>query len=357
MSDPTTTPMPNSVNGAGQLVAAGPSREEIAACYRPLRQTAFKVQAIGPKAVQIAHYIDARAASRVLDEVFAGDWHARLIDLTESQGEAVVRLGLTVRGATRDGVGSGRDAKAAASDALKRGAVLFGVGAYLYAQPRTFLAKAGPHVRLVERDGKTRAYITEAGERELREAFERWLEGPGRRFGEPRDLGDVEDAIGHELDEAPTAHQEGPQPTAGSWSSGPQSQTTSGARAQRPATRQRNGQVPSCERPAAPTRRRQLVHLAQRAGLPRERVDVLHTLVGCRRRDRVSAGQADRLIALLEAAILGDVDADRLGRAIERAAGYQDGAERLERFVVTSPGPDAARAPANGGDQGNAVQS
>lgn len=356
MSAPTTTPMPASVNGAAQLVAVGPSREEIAACYRPLRQTAFKVQAIGPKAVQIAHYIDARAASRVLDEVFAGDWHARNLNITESHGEAVVQLALTVRGATRDGVGSGRDAKAAASDALKRGAVLFGVGAYLYALPRTFLAKAGPHVRLVERDGKTRAYITEAGERELRKAFERWLEGPGRRFGEPRDLGVLEDAIGHELDEAPTAQEETSE-TAGSWLSGPQTPTTNGARAQRRPTREKDGQVPSCERPAAPTRRRQLVHLAERAGLGRERVDVLHTLVGCRRRDRVTAGQADRLIALLEAAILGDVDSDRLGRAIERAAGYQDGAERLERFVVTSPGPDAAKAPANGGDQGNEAQS
>lgn len=349
MSAPTTTPTPPSVNGAAQLVAVGPSREEIAACYRPLRQTAFKVQAIGPKAVQIAHYIDARAASRVLDEVFAGDWHACNLNITESHGEAVVQLALTVRGATRDGVGSGRDAKAAASDALKRGAVLFGVGAYLYAQPRTFLAKAGPHVRLVERGGKARAYITEAGERELREAFERWLEGPGRRFGEPRDLGVLEDAIGHELDEAPTAQEKASEPTTGSQLSDPQSQTTNGARARPQSTRQRNGQVPSCERPAAPTRRRQLVHLAERAGLGRERIDVLHALVGCRRRDRVSAGQADRLIALLEAAILGDVDSDRLGRATERAAGYEDGLERLERFVVTSQGPEGAKAPANDG--------
>lgn len=42
------------------------------------------------------------------------------------------RTRITVKGVTREGVGEGQDPKSAASDSLKRAAMLFGVGRYLY---------------------------------------------------------------------------------------------------------------------------------------------------------------------------------------------------------------------------------
>jgi len=51
----------------------------------------------------------------------------------ERQGDSVyVRLRMTVKGVSRENVGEGGDPKAAYSDALKRCAMLFGVGRYLY---------------------------------------------------------------------------------------------------------------------------------------------------------------------------------------------------------------------------------
>ena len=54
----------------------------------------------------------------------------------ERTGDAVyVRARLTLKGVTRENVGEGADPKAAYSDALKRAAMLFGVGRYLYDAP------------------------------------------------------------------------------------------------------------------------------------------------------------------------------------------------------------------------------
>lgn len=54
----------------------------------------------------------------------------------ERTGDTVyVRIRMTVKGVTRENVGEGSDPKGAYSDALKRCAMLFGVGRYLYDSP------------------------------------------------------------------------------------------------------------------------------------------------------------------------------------------------------------------------------
>ena len=84
------------------------------------------------KALAVA-YIDARDVMRRLDDVASGDWGFEW----EPVG-AAVKGSLTVCGVTRCDVGEqgdgpmGKTIKAAVSDALKRCAVHFGVGRYLY---------------------------------------------------------------------------------------------------------------------------------------------------------------------------------------------------------------------------------
>ena len=54
----------------------------------------------------------------------------------ERLGDSVyVRIRMTLKGVSRENVGEGGDPKAAYSDALKRAAMLFGVGRYLYDSP------------------------------------------------------------------------------------------------------------------------------------------------------------------------------------------------------------------------------
>lgn len=52
---------------------------------------------------------------------------------------ALAHASMTLKGVTRENVGEGNDEKSAASDALKRCAMLFGVGRYLYDQPMLWI--------------------------------------------------------------------------------------------------------------------------------------------------------------------------------------------------------------------------
>lgn len=60
----------------------------------------------------------------------------KLSTFTNSLGKVeticTTRTRITVKGVTREGVGEGQDPKSAASDSMKRAAMLFGVGRYLY---------------------------------------------------------------------------------------------------------------------------------------------------------------------------------------------------------------------------------
>lgn len=62
-------------------------------------------------------------------------WTTEVIN-EERVGDTVyVRIRMTVKGVSRENVGEGNDPKAAYSDALKRAAMLFGIGRYLYDSP------------------------------------------------------------------------------------------------------------------------------------------------------------------------------------------------------------------------------
>ena len=82
-------------------------------------------------------YVDARDVARRLDQVCGGEWSFtwEAVDATYVKGS------LSICGTVRQDVGekgdgeAGETLKAAVSDALKRCAVLFGVGRYLYYLP------------------------------------------------------------------------------------------------------------------------------------------------------------------------------------------------------------------------------
>jgi len=104
----------------------------------PERAVSWKPQATNAnktKALAVA-YIDARAVMNRLDDVVQGDWSFRW-EAIAGVGGAVKGM-LTVCGVTREDVGEegdsdqGQTCKAAVSDALKRAAVQFGIGRYLY---------------------------------------------------------------------------------------------------------------------------------------------------------------------------------------------------------------------------------
>ena len=77
-------------------------------------------------------YIDARAAMNRLDRVVGVDGWSDAYEVLEA---GTVKCRLTVLGISKEDTGIGEDLKAAFSDALKRAAVKFGVGRYLYDLP------------------------------------------------------------------------------------------------------------------------------------------------------------------------------------------------------------------------------
>lgn len=90
-------------------------------------------------------YIDAQAVRERLDAVVPGQWrsHLHLLPTLGVDGDGVAEANervsficrLTICGVEREDVGSGSNYKAAASDAFKRAAQRFGVGASLHRLP------------------------------------------------------------------------------------------------------------------------------------------------------------------------------------------------------------------------------
>lgn len=103
----------------------------------------------GKTMAHVAPYITARAVMNRLDEAAAFDWATEFgpLEVFQTQGVLAVRCTLTVGGVHRSDYGSIRLSdderaaeapKGAASIALRRAAVQFGIGRYLYRWPKTF---------------------------------------------------------------------------------------------------------------------------------------------------------------------------------------------------------------------------
>ena len=115
------------------------------------KDIAWKPQTVTQNRALAVAYIDARTVAERLDQVVEGDWSFDW----EQASNGCVKGRLTVCGIIRCDVGEqgdgpqGKTLKAAVSDALKRSAVLFGVGRYLYHLPAQWVDYDAQHKRLV----------------------------------------------------------------------------------------------------------------------------------------------------------------------------------------------------------------
>lgn len=154
---------------------------------------------VDDKRALVAYYLDARLVASRLNAVVGPDGWADSYRLLCSERAVEwgvpVECQLTVLGVTRADVGQVAPGelnentwKSAYSDALKRAAVKFGVGAYLYSVPRVWVEVE------VDRRGKVRGFSRE-GVAAARSHYERWLASDEARrlYGEPLDHGDAAD--------------------------------------------------------------------------------------------------------------------------------------------------------------------
>lgn len=109
--------------------------------YEPFKESEIKTFGPNVGAKKGLRYIDSRNVVQRLDSVCPGQWSFEIPETIERQvnGKLVIAMRgrLTVCGVTREcwgesEAGFGEPYKSAASDALKRAAVRFGVGAHLY---------------------------------------------------------------------------------------------------------------------------------------------------------------------------------------------------------------------------------
>lgn len=111
------------------------SKEDIEILKKPFddKTVGVKIQSFN-KAKDKALLILYLQHTDVQDRLDAVDpaWSNGVTDEARHGETFVVRMKLTVKGTTRENVGEGETPKAAHSDALKRCAMLFGVGRYLY---------------------------------------------------------------------------------------------------------------------------------------------------------------------------------------------------------------------------------
>lgn len=169
----------------------------------------FRVDAKHPSdKVRCVVYIDARLAKERLNDVDP-EWTAIYTALASTSGDPLgansympIECALTVCGVTRVGVGQSprKDAssnlvKAAYSDALKRAAVEFGIGAYLYAL-KSFTVGQGGYWTGKDNQGKEVVKgLTRDGTNALRRDYKKWTghEMFVARFGLPTEYGTLLD--------------------------------------------------------------------------------------------------------------------------------------------------------------------
>jgi hypothetical protein len=109
------------------------------------RQDGRAVEREGRWVARFVAYVDANTVRERLDAVVPGEWDLTLdllpplVAHDDEQGgvtptpQASFKARLQILGVIREDVGTGRDYKAAATDAFKRAAVRFGIGHELYA--------------------------------------------------------------------------------------------------------------------------------------------------------------------------------------------------------------------------------
>ena len=110
------------------------------------KEVEVKIQAVNKDRTraQVVAYVDARTVLDRLDEAVGptgwSDAYDVLSDKTDGDGRRLVevRCALTVCDVSKEDVGEGDSLKAAFSDALKRAAVKFGIGRYLYRLPKVW---------------------------------------------------------------------------------------------------------------------------------------------------------------------------------------------------------------------------
>jgi hypothetical protein len=157
----------------------------------------------GMTSALVVTYMDSRLVAERLNAICPADWSTEFDAPVIGAKGIFVTCRLTVFGVTRMDVGfvpvakpeefgSQTVVKGVYSDAMKRAAVQFGIGAFLYALPKVFIpANALKHV------GRS-WYLTTDAETMLREQYAKWLalESTAHRFGAPLDHGDIADAQG-----------------------------------------------------------------------------------------------------------------------------------------------------------------
>jgi len=124
------------------------NREILETLSKPFdpREVEVKIQAVNRDRTraQVVAYVDARTVLDRLDEAVGptgwSDSYDVLTNGTDNEGRRLVEVKctLTVLGVSKEDVGEGDSLKAAFSDALKRAAVKFGVGRYLYRLPKVW---------------------------------------------------------------------------------------------------------------------------------------------------------------------------------------------------------------------------
>lgn len=207
--EPPSLTLPDDFS-AGLAEEVGDLADVIKELRRPMTPGAvrWKVQAAlgakaNPHSALIVPYIDARLVGERLNTVCPGAWDEEFQPVDWGGGRGAMLCLLTVCGVTRRDVGLGSyDAKGLVSDAFKRAAVKFGIGVFLYAQPKVQFKGESGLIRwqdIKDKDGKPakRAWLTERGEAWLPLLYTRWLHEHGMRaFGAPLDHGDSIAAMG-----------------------------------------------------------------------------------------------------------------------------------------------------------------
>ncbi len=272
----------------------------------------FKPQSEFGRGALVVGYIDARLVYERLNLVVGGAWSCSFEPLAEAlwpepeldrnkEARPVARYvvcRLTVCGVTREDVGEGSDPKAAYSDAIKRAAVPFGIGRFLYAMgsPTLYEGEADNELRR-SRGRNARLVVDKRTERWLRDHYAEWLEKPsGREFGEPLGHGDDPEAVPADAQaiEAPPGGEASP----------PEGETQGGPKVDE----------------SEPERDADVVSLPerQRAGYGEEAVAKVAAFLYDAEPDRRD------LRDTLEAARAGGVTERQLGEAIARAEGRED---------------------------------